>query len=300
MAPPNSGGRLFTYALWRVRLVAVVALILGLSACDRLLGIVDPMFPSDAQQFSPPAVYSTWWKMTQACSGLTGSLDAVTWFKTDQSLRNSENGESIGGYWNSFTNTIVLTTTSMLHGSTVRHEMLHALVRKSGHPRNQFLGKCEGTVNCQGSCIEDAGPYPQPSETPIHVPGDSIDITVQIEPTNPNAAYDGGFFSIMVLVRNRSARWVTVPSYYSTVFPEYDSTRTFQFDVRGPSGGISAAEIRLDASEWIFAPGETKKQVFDFRIGDDLFAHKLPPGSYLARGGYSDYWSAYRAFIIGP
>jgi hypothetical protein len=281
-------------------IAAVVAAIFGLAACDRLLGLVDPMFPSDAQQFSPPAVYSTWWNMTQACSGLTGSLSAVTWFKTDQALRDSRTGERAGGYWNSFTNRIVLTTQAMLDGGSVRHEMLHSLLRKGGHPRNQFLGKCEGTVSCQGSCIRDAGPYPQPSETPIHVPGDSIDISVNIEPTNPNSAYDGGFFSMTVRVRNRSTHWVTVPSYFSQFFPGYDSTRTFEFDVRGPAGGIGGGEIRFDPSEWIFAPGETKKQVFDFAIGNDLFAQKLPPGNYIARGGYSDYMSTYSTFVIGP
>jgi hypothetical protein len=55
----------------------------------------------------------------------------------------------------------------------------------------------------------------------------------------------------------------------------------------------------FDPSEWIFAPGETKKQVFDFAIGNDLFAQKLPPGKYIARGEYSDYWSTDSTFVIG-
>jgi hypothetical protein len=294
-------GKFFsTYAVWRLLIVPVVAAILGLAACDKLVGLVDPMFPSDAQEFSPPAVYSTWWNMTQACSGLTGSLGAVTWFKTTQALRDSRTGEPAGGYWNSFANRIVLTKAAVLDGGSVRHEMLHSLLRKGGHPRNQFLGKCAGTVVCQGACIRDAGPYPQPSETPIHVPGDSIEISVDIEPRNPNSAQDGGFFSMTVIVRNRSAHWATVPSYYSSIFPEYDSTRTFEVDVRGPAGGISDWELRFDPSQWIFAPGETKKQVFDFTIGNELIAHKLPPGNYITRGGYSDYWSGHSTFVIGP
>jgi hypothetical protein len=294
------GKVLSTYATWTLLSVPVVAAILGLVACDRLVGLVDPMFPSDAQEFSPPSVYSTWWNMTQACSGLTGSLDAVTWFKTDQSLRDSRTGEPAGGYWNSFTNRIVLTTAVMLDGGSVRHEMLHSLLRKGGHPRNQFLGKCEGTVVCQGSCIRDAGPYQWPPETPIHVRGDSLDITLDIEPRNPNSAHDGGLFSITVLVRNRSTHWATVPSYFSQFFSGIDSTSTFEFDVRGPAGGIGGGEVRLDPSEWIFAPGETKKQVFDFAIGKDLFAQQLPPGNYIARGGYSEWMSTDSTFVIGP
>jgi hypothetical protein len=270
--------------------------VFGLAACE---GLVAPL-PSDAKEYSPPAVYSTWWKMTELCSEKTGSLGAITWYKTDQALRDPRTGQPIVGYWTSGSNRIVLMAGAVLEGGTVRHEMLHALLREPGHVRNQFLGKCGGTVNCQGACIRDAEPYPQPPETPIHVGGDSIDITVDIEPRNPTSAHDGGFFSMTVLVRNRSAHWVTVPSFYSSIFPDADSTTTFQFDVRGPAGGPSGGEIGFDPSERIFAPGETKKQVFDFAIGNDLFAHQLPPGDYIARGGYSNWWSTDSTFVIGP
>lgn len=281
-------------------IVAVLAGSLGLTFCDRLVGLVDPQFPSDAEEFSPPAVYATWWKMTEACSGMTGSLGAITWFKTNQALHNFPSGDPIGGYWSSFGNRIVLTNDIVLDGRSVRHEMLHALVRKGGHPRNQFLGNCLGTVACQGGCLQDAGAYPQPPETPIHVTGDSLAITLDVEPRNPISAYDGGFFSMTVMVRNRSSHWVTVPSQYSLYFPNLDSTRTFEIDVRGPAGGMSDWKNRVDPSGWIFAPGETKRQVFDFAIGNDLVHSKLPPGNYIARGGYSDYQSADSTFVIGP
>ena len=286
-----------THGICTLLIVPVVAAILGLAACD---GLVDPMFPSDAQQFSPPAVYSTWWNMTQACSGLTGPLGAVTWYKTSEVLHDVRTGEVIAGYWASSSNRIVLTTAVVLNGGVVRHEMLHSLLKQGGHPRNEFLGRCAGTVSCQGSCIQDAGPYPAPPESPIQVRGDSIDISVDIEPRNPNSAHDGGFFSITVMVRNRSTHWVTVQDFYSPLFPGADSTTTFQFDVRAPAGGISGGEIGFDPSERIFAPGETKKQVFDFAIGNDPAANKLPPGNYIARGGYSDYWSTDSSFVIGP
>jgi len=123
---------------------------------------------------------------------------------------------------------------------------------------------------------------------------------VEINPRNPDSAHDGGFFSITVIVRNRSTHWATVPSYYSQFFPDFDSTRTFEWDVRGPTGGVSSWESAYDPSERIFSPGETKKRVFDFTIGDDLRAQKLPPGNYTTRGGYADYWSKDSAFVIGP
>jgi hypothetical protein len=277
--------------------LAVVTATLTLAACDRL---IDPLFPSDAQEFSPPPVYSTWWNMTQACSGLTGSFAAVHWYKTAQPLRDRRTGEPIVGYWNSIDNRIVLTNDAALDGGSVRHEILHSLIRKGGHPRNQFLGKCLGTVPCQGSCIRDAGPYQQPPETPTHIRGDSLEINVDIEPKNPTSAHDGGFFSMTVLVRNRTNHWATVPNYYSYIFSGVDSSSTFDFDVRGPAGGIAGGEVRMDPSEWIFAPAETKKQVFDFSIGNNAVAHQLPPGNYIARGGYSEWMSSDSTFIIGP
>jgi len=125
---------------------------------------------------------------------------------------------------------------------------------------------------------------------------------VDVEPKNPTSAHDSGFFSITVFVRNRSTRWITVPNYFSQYFPDIDSTKTFEFDVRGPAGGIGGGEIGFDPSEMIFAPGEIKKQVFDFSIGDRLGAleHTFPPGDYKVRGGYASWMSLYSSFVVGP
>lgn len=270
----------------------MVAAVLSVAACGGD-GIVDPPLPSDAQQFSPPAVYSTWWNMTQACSGLTGSPQAVTWYKTDQVVHDVNSGDVVLGYWLAAGNRVVLTMASVTDGGTVRHEMLHALSQAKGHPRNQFLGKCAGTVPCQEPCIHDAGAYPAPPEVPIHVTGASIDLTVDVQPSNPTSAQDGGFFTITILAHNRSTHWATV----TPALAQDDTTRTFSFDVRN---AITLSDVALDPSERIFAPGETKRQVFDFAIGDSPFGNQLLPGNYTVRGGFSDYWSADSTFVIGP
>jgi hypothetical protein len=269
----------------------VVAAIVGLAACggDRL---VDPPLPPDAELFAPPGVYSTWWNMTQACSGLTGSLGAVTWYKTSQVLHDVGTGDVIIGYWTAGSNRIVMLTSAMLDGGAVRHEMLHSLIGQGGHPRSQFLGKCAGTVDCERGCITDGGPYPPPPESPIHVPGDSIDLTVEVQPTNPIS----GFFSITVTAHNRSAHWATV----SPASPTTDTASTFSYDARSPAQERFGGEIAEDPSQRIFAPGETKKHVFDFMVGDDPFLEQLQPGNYTIRGGFSDYWSGTGSFVIGP
>jgi hypothetical protein len=274
-------------------MAAALAASLGLAGCggDRL---VAPPLPPDAEEFAPPATYSTWWEMTRACSGLTGSLGAVQWFKTDQELHDARTGELIIGYWTSGTNRIVMSASAILDGGAVRHEMLHALIQKAGHPRDQFLGKCAGTVRCEGACILDAGPYSPPPQTPVHISADGMNISLDVEPASPGGGQNGGFFTITVTARNPTANWVTV----LPLFPDNDTTRTFSFAVHGAAASFSGEEIAFDPSERIFAPGETKRWVFDFRVGDDAFSHQLPPGNYTVRGAYSNYWSSDVAFSV--
>jgi hypothetical protein len=257
---------------------------LGVLACD---GASGPTLPADAEQFAPPVVYTTWWNMTRACSGLSGSLGAVTWLKTSQVLHDPKTGEIIIGYWTSGNNRIVMTANAVLDGGAVRHEMLHALVQKGGHPRDQFLGKCAGTVRCEGACILDAGPYPPPPQTPVHISADGMNLSLAIDPQNPGGGANGGFFTITVTARNPTANWATV----LPLFPDDDTTRTFSFAVHGAAASFSGEEMAFDPSERIFAPGETKRWVFDFRVGDDAFSRQLPAGDYTIRGAYSNYWT---------
>jgi hypothetical protein len=272
--------------------VAGIAVSLGVAACG---GSVDAPLPPDAEQFSPPAVYATWWNMTRACSGMTGSLEAVTWYKTNTPQYDPRTGETVVGRWTAGSNSITMAADAILLGGAVRHEMLHALLAKAGHSRGEFLDKCGGTVDCAGACILDAGPYPPPPETPLHVRADAMEISLDIEPRSPNAAIDGGFFSITVLAHNPSTHWATVVP----ILAETDTMRTFSFLVSGPEGRTDALTA-ADPSQRIFAPGETKRLVFDFRVGDDAFSQQLTAGSYIARGAYSDFWSGDSTFVIGP
>ena len=264
-----------------------------LAVCDKVVG---PKLPADAAVFSPPPVYTTWWQMTQTCSGLSGSLSAVTWYKTDEVVHDTHSGDVIAGFWVPGSNQIVLNSNVMLDGSIVRHEMLHALRQKGGHPRDQFLGKCGGTVGCEEACVADAGPYPTPPETPLHVAGDGIDFTLEFAPATPSRSIDEGRFSITVLAHNKSTHWVTVtPSSSAT-----GSNETFSVDVHGTNGATGRNENALDPSQTIFAPGETKRHVFDLVIGDYPFGNQLLPGDYVTRGGFAGWWSADNSFTIAP
>ncbi|MFL5558932.1 MAG: hypothetical protein ACJ794_09920 [Gemmatimonadaceae bacterium] len=255
--------------------------------------IVEPPLPDDAEQFSPPAVYSTWWQMTQACSALTGSLAGVTWYQTSKIVYDTESGDVIAGYWLAASNRIVLTSSVMLDGGIVRHEMLHALIRKGGHPRGQFLGNCAGTVDCEEACAASAGSYPPPSESPSVVSGDGIEITLAVNPATPAHGIDEARFSVTVFARNKSAHWVTVAPASGS-----DPRQTFSVDVRGAYGYTASDRRAIDPSQTIFAPNETKRQVFDLVVGDYPIANQLLPGDYVVRAAFAGWWSNESSFSI--
>src|SRR6476620_4142025 len=140
-------------------------LLLSTVACS---SIVDPALDPRAVSFQPPPVYARWWSMVESCSGLQGPLSDVSLYQVPGSGTVSYSGDEVAGYRALNNNRIVLGGEAILDGSVVRHEMLHALVRKaSGHPREYFLQRCAGLVVCGPTCVADAGPAP------------SIDATVQ-------------------------------------------------------------------------------------------------------------------------
>ena len=87
---------------------------------------------------------------------------------------------------------------------------------------------------------------------------DSIEITLDVEPNTPARNIDEGRFSLTVLARNRTARWLAVSPAVGT-----DPQRTFSFDVNGDNGATAGDLGAIDPSQTIFAPHETKRQVFD-------------------------------------
>lgn len=277
-----------------LRWVSSVAAVIGLAACRSL---VDPDLPAEARQFAPPAVYARWWEMTEACSGLSGDLSSVSWFLVPGVSTVSLNGIEVDGYWSLASNRIVMAEAGTLSGGKVRHEMLHALLQARGHPRAKFLEDCGGVVACAERCISDADPPPPPDPAAVPMPPDSLEIQVVVDPEMPSRAQDGGFFTITVSARNSRSKpvVVTLPSGPFGNMPE-----TFSFDVRGNGSALLASELALDPSVMSFAPGETKRHVFDFVIGNDPQSRAFPPGTYTVRGAYGGHWRTHPPVVLAP
>lgn len=268
----RSGGSVFAF-------LATVGLF---NSCRDL---VDPALPLNAVRFSPPPVYTRWWAMTEACSGASRSFASVSWFIVPEAARIPFNNDQVEGYWSLASNQIVLAGAAQLRGGNVRHEMLHALIRSSGHERSQFLGKCAGTVDCSMHCVQDAGSAPQvPGVVQITPAG--LEVGVEVEPDALGITADDGFFRVIVTARNPTSRAVAVTLPISSTGP----STSFAFDIRGTGGGKAAGKPVLDPAVTVFAPGETKRQVFDLQIGCDFTSLTLPPGRYTVRGAYGSNW----------
>lgn len=249
----------------------------------------DPL-PPDAMLIKPPAVYQRWWTMTEACSGHSGNMGAIRWYYVPGSSM-LHDGQTINGYWSSAENEIVLAQDYALEGFAVRHEMLHALLRQGGHPRDQFLGACAALVNCGTLCAKDAGVWVPPTSFVVEA-ADSVSVSVGTELMPPDADGDR-WLSLLVSVKNPRPRAVFIESPVVSPTPP-----AFGFDLRGPTGGITLTEAASDSSRFYFAPSETKQFLFEFVASDTLTQYSLAPGLYVMRGVYARQVSADDSVVV--
>ena len=290
-----------TYALEATKTalpdVLAIALVgtIGMLSCSS----ITPPLPPNAARFAPPAVYTRWWAMTEACSEHSRDLAAVQWYHVPGYLLHV-NGQEASGYYSVNGNRIVLVDEMLDDGAGVRHEMLHALLGVGGHPRAQFLGACASIVDCQGSCVTDAGPWHAPSTFTV-VPPDSIELASHATLQPPEA--DGQrWLALEISARNPLGRAVLVSVSPPTGVPpgsiSAESPRGFNYQVFGPLGGIASNMYVEDSSTVFFQPFETKQFLYEFRVDSDLTPHHIPPGQYSVRGGYAQLWAAAETIAV--
>lgn len=119
-------------------------LLLLITACHA----ADAFTPPGASVFTPPAQYRVWWSEVEACSGRTGDFDAVTWLRVDPpALLQDQDGTPVRGLWIAPGNRIAIHADYLERPLVPKHEMLHALLRVPGHPREYFVTRCQLGVN---------------------------------------------------------------------------------------------------------------------------------------------------------
>lgn len=128
-----------------VRGAALPAFVALASSCSTL----DPSasLPRGAVPMEAPALYEQWWEATESCAGVGGSFGRVEWFVVPGvSSFETEAGEKVG-LWvkTGERRQIVISEGYLEHEMVVRHEMLHDLLSREGHPEPYFAEFCHLT-----------------------------------------------------------------------------------------------------------------------------------------------------------
>jgi hypothetical protein len=232
-----------------VCLALAVSVSFVASACTDSTG---PRVPANAVRFSPPAQYAVWWRIVEQCSGRTGDLSRVSWYRTPEGRLLDDAGVSVAGRASRGSNPFIVLDSGYVHfGAVVRHEMLHILLDQPGHPAPFFLDVCGGIVTCDSGCAIEV----HPSTTDSIVDESRLVVTGRIERTPISRSTDSGFVSVVINVRNPtgSAVWVR-----TTSTGRFLDRWWYQADDVG-------AQVDLDPRDSLvaFMPGQTRRRVLD-------------------------------------
>jgi hypothetical protein len=118
--------------------------------------------PEGDQPFNPPPQFREWWTKTEACSGRTGNFDRLRWSIVEGPSFPCSSGQC-AGHWTT-NHHIFLASKWADNEMVVRHEMLHDLLGRPGHPDPPFGIGCPltwATWNGGASQLDVVGPYPQ-------------------------------------------------------------------------------------------------------------------------------------------
>jgi hypothetical protein len=114
------------------RLVWAVGLVAVLTSCG--------FEPYGEEPLDPPPLYREWWAKTEVCSGLKGNFDRVRWSVVEGRSFSCSSGQC-AGHWRT-DHQIFLASDWVMDEMVVRHEMLHDLLNRTGHPDPPFGEGC--------------------------------------------------------------------------------------------------------------------------------------------------------------
>ena len=152
-------------------------------------------------RFDPPAVYQTWWAMVEECSGIQKPFERIRWFVE----RDARYDGGARGAWYQFGNAIVLSANGRFSGGLVRHEMLHALVDAARHPREYFVVRCSGVVDCEFKCALEDGRVPPVSSRLRRLAPNELSLTASLTPKSPSLSARDGTFMFTIAVTNTTS-----------------------------------------------------------------------------------------------
>lgn len=111
--------------------------------------------PDDSAPLVAPPAYAQWWAATEACSGLSGDFARLRFEIVPGRDFPCPSGRCVGR-WEP-PSTIYLARDWSGNEMVVRHEMLHALIGRSGHPDPPFKRGCGLTWDSWQSSVASSG-----------------------------------------------------------------------------------------------------------------------------------------------
>jgi hypothetical protein len=254
-------------------------------ACDDLLG---PELPDGAVPLVPiPAEYALWWSVAERCSGVRGDFRAVRWYVVPDARTIPGTDEAIGSYIESGRR-IVLAKGQERNGFLVRHEMLHALWRRGGHPRRLFLEQCGGIVSCSDRCQLDAGDDPVWDLRAKRVIPETVIIRTEILPSV--ASLSTGTHGCVTFLAG-AQNVLNEPIALGVA-----RGGAFSWNVEGLGGGSGGGPVLQD-SLIVIAPGQVWNYAFDC---PQLIAAGTSPGEYSVWAGLGHVRSAPVTLTVVP
>jgi hypothetical protein len=218
--------------------------------------------PTGAIAWNPPARFALWWQMTESCSGRQSDLRAIRWYVVPNATSIDFEGEQVQGVTLG-TDRIVLADAFKMDGSLVRHEMLHALLRVGGHPRDAFLVRCDGVVACVTTCETDAGGRPTPAPSAPEISPHDVATRIEVVPRQPSASRDDGAVAVIVSITNprSTSAWVRL----TPQAPGDQVSNTFgvAFDYDDDQRDFSWSYDWTEETRFPLGPNETRRWVFD-------------------------------------
>jgi hypothetical protein len=120
-------------------ILVVTASVAGIVACG---STTDPL-PKGAVPLVPRVIYATYWSEVEQCSGETADFSAVKWYYVpgDGGFQSGTSADVVG-VWEPGPNTITLAEYVIDNPLVVRHEMLHAVLKRVDHPAEYFVDRC--------------------------------------------------------------------------------------------------------------------------------------------------------------
>ncbi|NOT08829.1 MAG: hypothetical protein HOP28_11555 [Gemmatimonadales bacterium] len=117
-----------------------------LGACSSLAPH-ETSLPDGAVEVAAPQVYREWFQRTEACSRLSGEFSTVKFYVVPGvETFSTVAGQKVGQWIEDGSGSrLIIAGNYQNHEMVVRHEMLHALLHREGHPSDYFVSKCQLT-----------------------------------------------------------------------------------------------------------------------------------------------------------